>query len=124
MPSGFWRSGNFSIGGFLVQEKIKTGITAYAGGGQTSATALTGAVNVVATVASAGDSVLLPIVPLGAEVTVKNTSANSMDVFPQSGGNIDAASANAAEAVAGGAGAIFKCVAINATTGAASWIAL
>lgn len=124
MPSGFWRSGNFSIGGFLVQEKIKTGITAFAGGGQTSATELTGAVNVVATVGSAGDSVLLPIVPLGAEVTVKNTSANSLNVYPRSGGNIDAASADAAEAVAAGVGVIFKCVAISATTGAASWVAI
>lgn len=124
MPSGFWRSGNFSVGGFLVQESIKTGLTAFAGGGQASATALTGAVNVVSTVGSAGDSVLLPIVPLGAEVTIKNTSANSLNVFPRSGGNIDGASADAAEALAAGVGAIFKCVAINATTGAASWIAV
>lgn len=122
MPSGFWRSGNFSVGGLLVLEDIKTGITAFAGGGQASATALTDGVNVVATVASAADSVLLPIVPVGAFVMVKNTSANSMNVFPRTGGNIDAGSANAAKAVAAGVGNLFQCVAINATTGAATWV--
>ncbi len=94
-----------AIGGSLV-----SGITAHAGGGQASATALTGAVNVLGTVATAGDSVLLPQVPTDArdEIWVLNQGAASANVFPPSGGAINALSANAAYAVAAGAAAVFK----------------
>lgn len=58
-----------------------TAITAYAGGGQTSATPLTKAVNYVATVATAADSVKLPTWEAGLAIDVINGSANSMQVF-------------------------------------------
>ena len=57
------------------------GIVAHAGGGQTLATPLPGALNEVITVASANDSVLLPPAIPGTTVTVSNLGANSMQVF-------------------------------------------
>jgi hypothetical protein len=70
-----------SLGG-LIGFGTTTGITAFAGGGQTSATALTTMVNRVDTVATAADSVKLPVVSTpGVAVTVINTSANAVQVF-------------------------------------------
>jgi len=124
MPaSGFWRSGDVFFGKRVHLENIKTGLTATAGGGQTSALALTATVNVVSTVASAGDSVKLPVAYKGAEILIKNTAAsNSMDVFPQTGGTIDGGSANAAKAQEAGTGRRFICVAVAASTGYATWV--
>lgn len=85
-------------------------ITAHAGGGQGSAVLLTTDINRVTTVASAADSVALPTSTPGSEVTVINAAAsNSMNVFPQSGDQINALSANAAFAVAAGKVATFYC---------------
>lgn len=66
-----------------------SGITAFAGGGQASATALPSDINQVATVATAGDSVKLPAATPGKQVVVINDGANSCDIFPQSGEFID-----------------------------------
>lgn len=92
-------------------QSVTTGLTARAGGGQGSATPLTGAINRVATVASAADSVLLPAAVVGRRVSVFNAGANSMNVFPASGEAIGTGSANAAQAVGAAKGAIFECVA-------------
>ncbi len=67
-----------------------TGITAFAGGGQASATALTKEQNNVTTVATAGDSVKLPAAVAGLKITVKNSGATALDIFPASGDSIDA----------------------------------
>ncbi|AMN83829.1 hypothetical protein D5b_00410 [Faustovirus] len=77
-------------------------ITAFAGGGQESATQLANTVNVVTTVATAADSVKLPLAAnwAGRVIVVKNTSANSMDLFPGTDDSINALLANAAYAVA------------------------
>ena len=98
-----------------------TGLTAKAGGGQSGATALTGNINKVTTVASANDSALLPAGVGGRRVSVRNGSANSMNVFPQTGESINEGAANAAFAVTAGKTAIFECVATglwNATLSA------
>ncbi len=97
----------------LIACTVKTGITALAGGGQTGATPLAGQFNVIATVATAADSVLLPQIPQdGSSVAiwVKNNGANSANVFPQVGDTINALSANAALAVAATAKQIFVSV--------------
>lgn len=60
------------------------GLTAFAGGGQASATQLPALCNEVSTVASAADSVKLPSAIPGAVVFVNNAGANSMQVFGQS----------------------------------------
>lgn len=67
-----------------LEMKPVKGLTALAGGGQTGATLLTGAINEVATVASGNDSVMLPLAIPGVTVWVINdSSANSMQVFGQ-----------------------------------------
>lgn len=73
-----------------------TGLTARAGGGQGSATPLTASINRVNTVATIGDSVLLPLAVPGQFVTVMNMGAVAMDVFPTTGDAINALAANTA----------------------------
>ncbi len=55
--------------------------TAFAGGGQASATQLSLGVNNVTVVATAGDSVKLPLAIQGEQVTVFNNGAASLQVF-------------------------------------------
>lgn len=75
---------------------LTTGITAFAGGGQGSATQLTTRYNIVETVASVGDSVKLPTANGATVVVVKNIGASSCDVFPQGGESINKLADNAA----------------------------
>jgi hypothetical protein len=85
-------------------------LTALAGGGQTGATPITTAMARFTTVATGGDSALLPVSQPGMTITVSNAAAaNSMNVFPASGEKINALSANAAFAVAAGKTAEFVC---------------
>lgn len=86
-------------------------ITAKAGGGQQAASPLTGLLNRVTTVATAADSVTLPMSLAGSDIVVINAAvANSMNVFPNTGEVINALGANAAFAVAAGKVATFYCV--------------
>jgi hypothetical protein len=85
-------------------------ITAFAGGGQTSATQMSSARNRVTTVATTGDSVKLVAAKAGNVVCVFNKGANSLNVFPATGDIINALSANAAYALAATKGADFYCV--------------
>jgi len=85
-------------------------ITAHAGGGQQAASPLTGLLNRVTVVATIGDSVTLPASIAGADIVVVNAAANSMNVFPNTGEQINALGANAAFAVAGGKTATLYCV--------------
>lgn len=78
------------------------GIIANPGGGQVGATELTTHFNFVDTVGSVGDSVKLPAAVPGKTVSVKNRTSTSMDLFPQSGVQINALAANAALTVTGG----------------------
>jgi len=73
---------------------VGTGISA-AGTVQSNATALTKEFNVVSTVAS-GSGVRLPTSVAGMRITVVNTSANTLLVYPASSGIINSQSANAA----------------------------
>lgn len=101
-------------------------ITAFAGGGQASAVVLTSAVNRVTTVASAADSVKLPLCQTGPAsgigggqpvntlgqmmYVINAAAANSMNVYPATGGAINALSANAAYAVAANKTVGFVCI--------------
>jgi mRNA degradation ribonuclease J1/J2 len=58
-----------------------TGITAAAGGTQAAATQLASTINRVDTVATAADSVKLPLAVAGAVVYLTNNTATSMQVF-------------------------------------------
>lgn len=105
-------------------------LTAFAGGGQTSAVQLDSAYNRVTTVGSANDSVKLPpcrtggggntgpstiagIIPGntdGVVVWVTNAAAaNSMNLYPAVGDSINALSANSAYAMAANKTAAFIC---------------
>lgn len=104
---------------------ITDSITAFAGGGQTSAVSLISSFNRVSTVASANDSVKLPLcrdtggTVVGAGQPAKTTgmilyvvnaaASNSMNVYPSSGGSINALSADAAYAVAANKTVGFLC---------------
>lgn len=99
-------------------ESKTTGITAFAGGGQASAVVLTNAINIIATCATGGDSVMLPVAEQGDEVTIDNQGAASCNVFPQVGGAIRGAAANAALALANAKTGFYKSL------GSGNWIAV
>lgn len=82
-------------------------ITAHAGGGQPNATGLNLGINVVTTVATTADSVVLPDDVLGNTVIVHNVGANSCNVFPFLGDAINALAVNTAIALAANSRAIF-----------------
>jgi hypothetical protein len=91
----------------LLTVKGATAITAFATGGQASATALTSNLNFVTVCATNADSVKLPTGALGMIVTVFNLGAANCEVFPVSGGQIDALGANAAYTINAGASRVF-----------------
>jgi hypothetical protein len=72
---------------------VGTGISA-AGSTQGTATALTKEMNIVSTVSS-GQGVVLPTAVAGMMLTITNTSANSLLVYPATGGVINSLAANA-----------------------------
>jgi len=75
------------------EEEVNLGstvaITAFAGGGQGSATALTKKWNEVTTCASDFDSVKLPAMKIGSKVVVFNNTANTLSVYPAAGEKIN-----------------------------------
>jgi hypothetical protein len=93
---------------------VKDSITAAAGGGQANATLIISQINRITTVVTAADSVKLPpasaqgAVPSGTEVTITNAAAaNSANVYPATGDQINALGVNAAFALAAGKTASF-----------------
>jgi hypothetical protein len=80
---------------------VSTGISA-AGTAQGNATALGNMFNVVSTVAS-GAGVVLPTAVAGMRISVINTSANALLVYPATSGIINSAAANAAYSQPAGA---------------------
>ena len=109
--SGNTTVGNLSTGGLIVASgnvtganilatsyhirSITTGITA-AGSTQGTATALTKEINVVSTVSSGANGVVLPAAVAGMVLIINNTSANTLNVYPATGAAINSGSANAA----------------------------
>lgn len=77
-------------------------ITAHAGGGQSSATVLASAINHVVTVASAGDSVVLPASAAGAWYVVVNSGANALQLYGKIADTINGAPAATGVSVAVG----------------------
>ena len=87
----------------------QNGLTALAGGGQTGATQITRTISRFTTVATGGDSSMLPPAAAGLSYTVLNSGAASMNVFPTVGDYINAGAVNAAFAVANAKSATFFC---------------
>jgi hypothetical protein len=108
-----------TLGGEVLFKPIpEVGKTANAGGGQVGATPIRESYSVFSTVASAGDSAILPgggivAAELGTFVYVKNDGANDMDVFPNVGGAITPLAINTAFNLPAGAGAFFMVTASN-----------
>lgn len=100
----------------LNDKTTETGITAHAGGGQGSATALTEMYSQIDTCASDGDSVKLLTAEAGFRQIVFNNTSNNVSIFPQSGEYING-TLNAEIQIAAGQTTIFECV----STG--KWIA-
>ena len=78
-----------------------TGLTA-TGSNQGTALAITKDINVVSNV-SASTGVILPVTTGGLRISVINTGANALSVYPASGAQINSAAANAAYSLAVGA---------------------
>lgn len=88
----------------------RSGLTAHAGGGQTSGLQLSYGWNRITTVGTGADSLKLPIAKAGTECVVCNAAAaNSTTVYPSSGQIINALSADSGLAVAANKVISFKC---------------
>jgi hypothetical protein len=83
-----------SLLGTTLTTGVLNGITATAGGRQTDGFPLTAYINRVTTVATTGDSVLLPPSIPGSQVIVINAGGNNLDVYPQVGDAINGAGVN------------------------------
>lgn len=94
-----------------ILQSVQTGLVAHAGGGQANGTPLTAMACFVATAATTGDSVTLPVSVPGMEISlvVQNTTAATINVFPATGETINGGSANAAIAAAKQAITMFYC---------------
>ena len=84
---------NVNMSGYVIRS-VATAISA-AGTAQGNATAITKEMNVVSTVAS-GAGVILPTAVAGMVISITNTSANSLAVYPATSAAINTGSANAA----------------------------
>lgn len=104
--------------GSLNLHKVTNAITAFATGGQASAVALVSTINSITVCATAGDSVKLPTATAGSIIQVSNLGAAYANIFPASGGLIDALGADVAIKLPVGASILFTC----AVTG--SWKSL
>lgn len=93
-------------------------LTAFAGGGQGSATPVTSSTARFTTVASAGDSAILMTAAAGLLITVINAGAQILNVFPAVGDQINSGGANVAFAIPAGGICDFY------TTAAGVWHAL
>jgi hypothetical protein len=109
--AGSWFVNGLGSGysGSFQTQSTATGITAYAAGGQGSATPLTAMVNNVTTAAAANASVVLPASAVGLYITVVNNGANSINVFCPAGSTMNG-TANGSSALAAGAVGIYYCV--------------
>lgn len=107
--NGNWYSNGIGTGyaGAYPTISYTNGVTALAGGGQAGAVLLTTALTRVTTVATAGDSVKLPLAVGGMQITALNAGANALNVFPAVGDAVNALGANAAYGLAAGKTASF-----------------
>ncbi len=96
----------------ITNEKTTNAITAHAGGGQGSATALVSELNVISVCATAADSVVLPTAKVGMAITVKNNGATDAAVFPATGATIDGGAADASVTLPIGCTRTFYCNAL------------
>lgn len=92
-------------------------LTAKAGGGKAGATSVTGVNCRVSVCATGADSILLPTGYEGLTITVINDGAASCQVFGSGSDTIQGAATGTGVALANGATAMYKCVAVVAGVG-------
>lgn len=87
---------------------LSSGITAHAGGGQANAVILVATINIVTIVGTAGDSIKLPTTQIaGMPYYIRNgAAANSLNLYPPSGAQINALGVDAPLAIAAGTSVI------------------
>ena len=103
-------------GGVIQVPDAEVALTAFATGGQANATVLNQSNNVIATVASTGDSVKLPsIFETNSVVFIKNDGVNAADVFPSTGDNLGAGTDTAVSLAAG------ESISFIATAASTTW---
>lgn len=93
----------------LLAGGISPVLTAKAGGGKATATPITGCITEVGTVATAADSVLLPLGYPGLQVLLVNSGANAMQVFGAGSDTINGAATGTGVSQASGTTAIYVC---------------
>lgn len=112
-PAGSPDSGALPLANFLAGTAAgitpTIGLTAHAGGGQANALPLANAMNEVSTVATAADSVSLPLANDGLVVYLRNASATSMQVFGSGTDTINGVATATGVAQAAGVSAIYFC---------------
>lgn len=111
--TGTWQTNGLGTGfsGSLPTVSFKDLITAFAGGGQASATLLTTLLNRVTVVATVNDSVkLLPASGGISGLVVTNASANALAIFPATGDQINGAGVNVVFTLATGKTATFNAM--------------
>lgn len=108
---GQWYSNGIGTGyaGSLSTVSFTEGITAKAGGTRPLAVQIVSTLNRVTTVASIGDSVILPISSAGVIVTLVNAGANAMQVFAQGNDTIDGTAGATGYSQAAGKTAQYTC---------------
>lgn len=112
IAKNLWVGGTLNIAGVSTFQsanvyKAITGITAFAGGGQASATQLAGEINYVTVCATVGDSVKLGTPALGSFIIVKNAGSTALDIFPPTGATINGYAVNLAVRIQSASTAIF-----------------
>ena len=89
---------------------VNPSVTATPGGGQGDAAVLDRELNAILTVATAADSVKLPLAKAGMVCHIVNKSANPCDVFPGSGDFLDVALVNVAASLAAAAKISYRAI--------------
>ncbi len=106
--------------GVIQVPQANLAVTAFATGGQGSATQLDESYSVIGTVATTGDSVKLPpVFAINSLIYVKNDGANAADIFPATGDNLGAGVDTAVSIPAGSSMSFIATVANSTWT---QWI--
>jgi hypothetical protein len=89
--AGAWFANGLGTGysGSLETQSTSPAVVAHAGGGQGAATQLVSMMSNLTTVATAGDSVVLPASAAGLQIAVANNGAASANVFPPVGSTMN-----------------------------------
>jgi hypothetical protein len=98
----------------LVYESATDNITAFAGGGQANAAPLNSEINRVTTVATAGDSVLLPPSKAGLTIFVINGAARPMQVYGFGTDTVDGVATGTGVTQMQGSSTIYSCTTAGA----------